>query len=231
MGVFVAPVECRQVAAVIFDMAVQIADIARFAVRIRQFLAVAVLMIRSRGQLVTVQLPVPLGEEKCLAGIPEIGDFAAGLFVEVARQENPGVAVRAAVDAVAAPHVAESVPAVFVVAFHGHRRAGENLRIDCAAAVGSEVLQIRQPQIGAEQVVPAPGRGPFLAENGRNDQIVCVAGVHDGGGSDLLEVAAAARLPPLLPRLLQSRQKHGGQNRDDRNHHKDYLLNIHLTQI
>ena len=71
---------------------------------------------------------------------------------------------------------------------------------------------------GAVEVLEGVGDdgvgGAVLPEEGR-EGVVVVAGVHEHGGGDLLELRGAGDLACLLAGLRQGRQQHGRQDGDD----------------
>ena len=69
------------------------------------------------------------------------------------------------------------------------------------------------------------GRSP-----GAGEVIVEIIRIEVHQKADLFEVGDTGGRPRPFPRLVQRRQQHGGENGDDRDNDKDYLLNIHLTR-
>ena len=64
--------------------------------------------------------------------------------------------------------------------------------------------------------------------NGRNDgvtsrkTVLVIPGIHQGGETNLPEVIEATGLLRLLLCLGEGRQKHPGQDRDNRDHHQEF---------
>ena len=89
-------------------------------------------------------------------------------------------------------------------------------------AVGSRVVAVDP---AGEQLPPAGTVQAGGCRAGRQP-VPVVVGIHQRSRAVLLEVVQAGRGARPFPRLVQRRQQHACEDRDDRYHHYDHLLNI-----
>ena len=77
--------------------------------------------------------------------------------------------------------------------------------------------------ITAQPVLPAVFRpGDITGRPADGDIVIAVSGILRLGEADLFEVVHAGRAASALPGLIQRRQQHRGQNRDDRDHDQEF---------
>ena len=164
-------------------------------------------------------------------GIPDAAELGVVIRIPVGAAGEGAPPVAAALQGVLPVHIgrrprrnripAGDLQAVFRRRRRTHRHCRLFGRVRFRALVSFAFEQVRR--VGVHQLIPL---GTVADCGFRGDESLVVPGVEQVAAADLLEHVRAAGAVGRLPGLVQRRKQDGGQNRNDRNYHYDYLLNI-----